>query len=116
MTLTTTIVIDENKTGPVGSPGWNGTLGHELIHAINCRRKARSLDRGPRDFDGVFDCLVFAQGIIREFGHWWVDETQHANPDSPLPGVDYPVDYDNEDVPIDIPIFPVAIPSTGFSV
>jgi len=94
--LKTTITLDYDKHGGTG-PYLSGTYGHELIHAMNCRRKARQLyatGKKSGHFDSTFACIENAVEIESDINTWNYQEHLHMNPDSPLPGFPYPIDPD----------------------
>ena len=106
--LTTTIFMDDKKIGGRG-PTWDGWFGHELIHAMNCRRKARALSPQLNGhFNSKKDCNLFAINIETDFRIWYIGETSHGNPESPLPYDRYPIDYDLDNY--DLPFIPFPLP------
>ena len=106
--LTTTIFMDDKKIGGRG-PTWDGWFGHELIHAMNCRRKARALSPQLNGhFNSKKDCNLFAINIETDFRIWYIGETSHSNPESPLPYDRYPIDYDLDNY--DLPFIPFPLP------
>jgi len=100
--LETTIHLDDIQ---IGGPGRvrNGIYGHEIIHAINYRRKARELhNKGPQSgrFDSELECIRVAIDIENEWYAWRLLEHHHANPESPHPKGLYPIDYQDDYNPI----------------
>ncbi len=108
--LKTQIIMDTAKIGGRG-PSWEGWYGHELTHVMNCRRKARQLSqRINAHFDSVDDCNSAAVSIEMDFMAWKRDEVAHANPESPLPNEQYPIDYELDEYELPHVPFPIPIP------